>query len=214
MWSRASPRFADRTDAGRRLAPLLRHLRGPDLVVLGLPRGGVPVAFEVARALDAPLDVVVVRKLGFPFHAELAMGAIGEGGSEVLDEALVAREGTTAGEVREVERRERDALEERVRRLRSGREPLDLTGSTALLVDDGIATGATVRVACRVARKRGAARVVVAAPVAPTGVADVLVEADEVVVLLTPAHFAAVGHWYRDFTAVSDREVAALLGPP
>lgn len=212
MWSRVSPRFADRSDAGRRLAPLLRHLRGQELVVLGLPRGGVPVAFEVAQALDAPLDVVVVRKLGFPFHAELAMGAIGEGGSEVLDEALVAREGTTEREVHEVERRERDALEQRVRWLRSGREPLDLGGRTALLVDDGIATGATVRVACRVARERGATRVVVAAPVAPTGVADVLVEADEVVVLHTPDHFVAVGHWYRDFTAVSDREVATLLG--
>ncbi|WP_269306982.1 phosphoribosyltransferase [Aeromicrobium sp. HA] len=214
MWSRASPRFADRTDAGRRLVPLVRHLRGPELVVLGLPRGGVPVAFEVARALDAPLDVVVVRKLGFPFHAELAMGAIGEGGSEVLDEALVAYEGTTEQQVREVERREREALDERVRRLRSAREPLDLTGRTALLVDDGIATGATVRVACRVARVRGAIRVVVASPVAPTGVADVLIEADEVVVLHMPLHFAAVGHWYRDFTAVSDREVAALLGLP
>lgn len=214
MWSRASPRFADRTDAGRRLVPLVRHLRGPELVVLGLPRGGVPVAFEVARALDAPLDVVVVRKLGFPFHAELAMGAIGEGGSEVLDEALVAFEGTTEQQVREVERREREALDERVRRLRSAREPLDLTGRTALLVDDGIATGATVRVACRAARVRGAIRVVVASPVAPTGVADVLIEADEVVVLHTPLHFAAVGHCYRDFTAVSDREVAALLGLP
>ena len=212
MWSRSSSRFADRADAGRRLAPLLEHLRGPDLVVLGLPRGGVPVAFEVARALDAPLDVIVVRKLGFPFHAELAMGAIGEGGSEVLDEALVAFEGTTEQQVREVERRERAGLEDRVRRLRSGREPLDLTGRTALLVDDGIATGATVRVACRVARERGANRVVVAAPVAPTGVRDVLVEADEVVVLRTPDPFAAVGNWYRDFTAVSDREVAALLG--
>ena len=120
MWSRSSSRFADRADAGRRLAPLLEHLRGPDLVVLGLPRGGVPVAFEVARALGAPLDVIVVRKLGFPFHAELAMGAIGEGGSEVLDESLVAFEGTTEQQVREVERRERAALEDRVRRLRSG----------------------------------------------------------------------------------------------
>lgn len=212
MWSRSTPRFADRTDAGRRLAPLLRHLKGPDLVVLGLPRGGVPVAFEVARTLSAPLDVIVVRKLGFPFHSELAMGAIGEGGSEVLDEALVAFEGTTEREVREVERREREALDERVRRLRSGREPIDLTGLTALLVDDGIATGATVRVACRVAQERGAEHVVVAAPVAPTGVTDVLVEADEVVVLRTPDPFVAVGHWYRDFTAVSDREVAALLG--
>ncbi|GAA3525281.1 hypothetical protein AFL01nite_13810 [Aeromicrobium flavum] len=203
--------FADRVDAGRRLGRLLRHLGGTDVVVLGLPRGGVPVAFEVAGALGAPLDVIVVRKLGFPFQPELAMGAIGEAGCEVLDLDSIAREGVSADEVRAVERRERGELEARVRRLRGARERLDLTGLTAVIVDDGIATGATARVACQVARLQGAARVVVATPVAPSSAADALDAADEVAVLESPEPFVAVGRWYRDFTPVSDEEVSALL---
>src|SRR5688572_11583629 len=139
--------FVDRADAGRRLGQRLEPLRGQDVVVLGLPRGGVPVAFEVAKALGAPLDVIVVRKLGLPFRPELAMGAIGEGGYEVLDRALAARAGVTERELRRVEARERAELESRVRRLRRGRAPLDLTGRVALVVDDGIATGSTARVA-------------------------------------------------------------------
>jgi len=202
--------FADRDDAGRQLARELERLRGLDTVVLGLPRGGVPVAAHVARGLGAPLDVIVVRKLGFPGHEEYAMGAIGEGGCEVLDRGAVTREGVDDDQVDAVVRREGAELEARLRRLRGSREPVDLTGRVALVVDDGIATGATARVAVQVARLRGAARVVVAAPVGPTDAADVL-EADEVVLLAVPDPLLSVGRWYRSFTATSDAEVAALL---
>lgn len=202
--------FADRTEAGRLLARRLSPMAGPDVAVLGLPRGGVPVAFEVARGLELPLDVVVVRKLGVPHHPELAMGALGEDGGEVLDQALVAGAGVSAQQLRRVEEHERAELRERVRRLRGTREPLDLTGLTALVVDDGLATGATAHVACQVARRRGASRVVVAAPVGPPELlaADF---ADEVVLLAAPEPFTAVGMWYRDFAATGDAEVAALL---
>lgn len=203
--------FVDRADAGRRLAARLQHLRGPDLVVLGLPRGGVPVAFEVARALAAPLDVVIVRKLGLPRHPELAMGAIGEGGFEVLDPALVRRAGLTGEELAAVETRERAELTSRVARLRHGRAPLDLTGRLAVVVDDGVATGATARVACQVARHLGAAPVVLAVPVAPPAVRHGVPEADEVVVVETPARFVSVGHHYRDFEPTPEEQVVALL---
>lgn len=203
--------FADRVDAGRQLARRVRHLAAPDVVVLGLPRGGVPVAFEVARELGAPLDVIVVRKLGYPFRPELAMGAIGEDGCEVLDRAEVALHGVTDEQVRAVERREREQLEARVRRLLGDRQRIDLTARTALIVDDGIATGATAQVACRVARLQGAARVVVAAPVAPSSAADELDAADALVVVESPEPFGAVGRWYRRFEPVTDEEVAALL---
>src|SRR5262244_2187683 len=135
----------DRTDAGRALARSLEYLRGSDVVVLGLPRGGVPVAFEVAMALEAPLDVIVVRKLGVPYQPELAMGAIGEGGVRITNENLLLRGHVTKEQVAKVERAERAELERRVRRLRRGRPPLALTGRTAVLVDDGAATGATAR---------------------------------------------------------------------
>ncbi|MEQ6901870.1 phosphoribosyltransferase family protein [Nocardioides sp. YIM 152588] len=206
-----SARFADRTDAGRRLGLRLEHLRGEDVVVLGLPRGGVPVAFEVADELGAPLDVIVVRKLGLPFQPEVAMGAIGEGGYEVLDRALMARAGVSERELGRVEARERAELEARVRRLRRGREPLDLTGRVAVVVDDGIATGSTARVACEVARHLGARRVVLAVPVGPPEAARGVAGADEVVLLRTPTPFLAVGHHYRDFSPTSDEEVVALL---
>ena len=166
--------FADRVDAGRALAGELAHLQHEDVVVLGLPRGGVPVAYEVAEALGKPLDVIVVRKLGVPFQPELAMGAIGEGGTQVLDRSLVARLGVTETELQIVERRERAILEDRVARLRRGRRRLDLTGRVAVVVDDGIATGATARVACQVARSLGAALVVLAVPVAPAGTAGLI----------------------------------------
>src|SRR5690606_34529181 len=133
--------FVDRTDAGRRLAAQLRHLRDDDVVVLGLPRGGVPVAFPVALALDAPLDIIVVRKLGLPHQAELAMGAIGEGGVRVVDRSLVERAQVTDFELAEVERRERAELDRRADRFRAGRERISLAGQTALIVDDGVATG-------------------------------------------------------------------------
>ena len=203
--------FADRVDAGRQLAKRLDFLRGQDVVVLGLPRGGVPVAYEVAKALDAPLDVIVVRKLGVPFQPEVAMGAIGEGGSRVLDPDVLALVRVTDDELRAVEDRERAELEARVARLRRGRERIDLHGRTAVIVDDGIATGSTARVACMVARRLGAKRVVLAIPVGPPDTVRNLAEADEVVCISTPQQFSAVGYHYRDFSPTSDDEVIVLL---
>lgn len=211
MVHRADRDFEDRVDAGRRLGRRLAYLRGEGAVVLGLPRGGVPVAFEVAQELHAPLDVIVVRKLGLPFQPELAMGAIGEGGYEVLDRPLIARAGVTDRELQLVEARERSELESRVRRLRRGRDPLDLRGRVAVIVDDGIATGATARVACEAARHKGARRVLLAAPVGPPDVREGIAGADDVVVLETPEPFLAVGYHYRDFSPTSDDEVVALL---
>ncbi|GAA2485106.1 phosphoribosyltransferase family protein [Terrabacter carboxydivorans] len=203
--------FDDRVDAGRRLSHLLMELRGEDVVVLGLPRGGVPVAAVVAEALGAPLDVIVVRKLGVPVHAELAMGAIGEGGVKVVDHALLARARVSDEELESVERRERAVLDARVERVRRGRPRADLQGRVAVVVDDGIATGATARVACRVARQLGARRVVLAVPVAPAETVRDLPEADAVVCVSAPEHFRAVGAHYDDFTPTSDDEVVRLL---
>ena len=203
--------FADRVDAGRRLAERLEHLRDQDVVVLGLPRGGVPVAFEVAEALDAPLDVIVVRKLGVPSQPELAMGAIGEGGVRVLDAGVLAHAQVAEEELRTVERRERAMLEARVTRLRRGRERIDLDGRIAVIVDDGIATGSTARVACEVARRLGAAEVVLGVPVAPAETVHDLMGADEVVRVWVPRRFVAVGNHYRDFSPTSDDEVIVLL---
>ena len=211
MGHRAARVFEDRADAGRRLGRRLEHLRGQDVVVLGLPRGGVPVAFEVAGELQAPLDVIVVRKLGMPFQPELAMGAIGEGGYEVLDRTLVARGRVTDDELHEIEARERAELDSRAQRLRRGRRSPDLTGRVAVIVDDGIATGATARVACEVARHLGARRVVLAVPVGPAATAHGVAGADEVVQLETPDPFWAVGYHYRDFSPTSDEQVVTLL---
>lgn len=202
--------FRDRVDAGRRLGARLAHLRG-NTVVLGLPRGGVPVAAEVAVALDAPLDVIVVRKLGLPMSPEVAMGAIGEGGVRVLDEDLIRRAAVTADEVDAVERRERATLDERVSRLRHASGLPDLTGRTAVIVDDGIATGATATAACRVARTLGAARVIVAAPVGGPDAVRRVQGADEVVCLIQPLGFQAVGAYYQDFGQTSEVEVSRLL---
>ena len=151
--------FLDRTDAGRRLAQRTLHLRGENVVVLGLPRGGVPVAAEVARALRAPLDVIVVRKLGVPVQPELGMGAIGEGGVRIINPEVVAIAHVTDAEIAAVERRERAELERRARRFRGERRRTPLTGRTAIIIDDGIATGSTARAACQVARAQGAVRV-------------------------------------------------------
>lgn len=203
--------FADRVDAGRLLAERLEYVRDQDVVVLGLPRGGVPVAFEVAQALGAPLDVIVVRKLGVPFQPELAMGAIGEGGVRVLDAEVLARAQVTEEELRTAERRERGLLEARVAGLRRGRERLNLDGRIAVIVDDGIATGSTARVACGVARRLGAAKVVLGVPVAPAETVRDLTEADEVVCVSVPRRFMAVGNHYRDFSPTSDEEVIVLL---
>ncbi|GER24032.1 hypothetical protein NCCP1664_25270 [Zafaria cholistanensis] len=203
--------FADRRDAGRQLARRLEHWRGHDVVVLGLPRGGVPVAYEVAKALGAPLDVIIVRKLGLPFQPEVAMGAIGEDGARMLNRHLITRAGVSPEEIDEVEARERAVMEERILRFRRGRARISLAGRTALVVDDGIATGATANVACQVARHLGAARVVLAAPVAPREAVEHAEGADEVVVMSMPREFMAVGMHYNDFSPTSEEEVIALL---
>ncbi len=205
-------RLADRADAGRRLAARLHELRGLDVVVLALPRGGVPVGFEVARALGAPLDVLVVRKLGAPFQPELAMGAIGEGGVRVLDDELVRVAGVRPDELEAIEQREREELERRALRYRRDRPRISLEGRVALVVDDGIATGSTARAACRVARVMGASLIVLAAPVAPRSTARALSrDADRVVLLETSEDFVAVGRFYDDFGSASEEEVEALL---
>ncbi|MGE5135102.1 MAG: phosphoribosyltransferase family protein [Gemmatimonadota bacterium] len=204
--------FLDRIDAGRRLAAALLKLRGQDVVVLGLPRGGVPVAAEVARALHAPLDVVVVRKLGVPVQPELGMGAIGEDGIRVINPDVVQMAQVSADEIAEVEERERHELERRAQRFRGDRPPAPVAGRTAIIVDDGIATGSTARAACQVTRARGAARVVLAVPVAPPSApASLAADADEVICLETPDYFTAIGEWYEDFSQTSDQEVVRLL---
>lgn len=204
--------FTDRTDAGQRLAEALRHLAGEKPVVLGLPRGGVPVAAAVATALGAPLDVIVVRKLGVPYHRELAFGAIGEGGVRVINDDVVRRGGLSPSDTATVERAEQTALVRQAEQFRDDRPRLALDGRTAIVIDDGVATGATASAACQVVRAQGAARVVLAVPVAPADtVAWLRTQVDEVVCLSTPALFSAVGEWYRDFSQTSDEEVISLL---
>jgi putative phosphoribosyl transferase len=204
--------FADREDAGRRLAARLAHLRGEPAVVLGLPRGGVPVAFQVAQALGAPLDVVMVRKLGVPSQPELAMGAVGEGGVRIINRQIVREAGVGEDELMAVQAREQAAVEARAARYRASwpRQPLD--GRVAVVVDDGIATGSTARAACQVARAHGAARVVLAVPLAPPGWQERIgADADELVCVSTPPGFFAIGGFYESFPQVPDDEVIALL---
>ena len=206
-------RFTDRSHAGRVLAGLLDHLADQPTVILGLPRGGVPVGFEIARHLAAPLEVLLVRKLGVPTQPELAMGAIGEGGVRILDEQRIETARDTAGGRSErVERRERRELARQAERFRGNARPADLEGRTAVIVDDGIATGATARAACLITRRLGAGRVVLAAPVAPRDAAATFAEvADELVVAHTPRRFAAIGMFYRDFRPTPDHSVVELL---
>jgi putative phosphoribosyl transferase len=206
-------RFADRRDAGRRLAERLERYRGrDDLVILGLPRGGMPVAAEVAAALDAPLDVFVVRKLGVPGHEELAMGAIASGGVGVLNDDVVRSAGVGKDELRAVAARERETLEAQERAYRGHAPPVDVRGRTVILVDDGLATGATMRAGIRALRGLGAAAIVVAVPTAPRETCEALTrEVDDVVCATTPDPFTAVGIWYRDFRPVSDEQVRKLL---
>ncbi|GAA3399049.1 phosphoribosyltransferase family protein [Streptomyces roseoviridis] len=204
--------FTDRTDAGRQLAERLFGLRDRDAAVLGLPRGGVPVAAEVADALGAPLDICLVRKLGVPSQPELAMGAIGEDGVRVLNDEVIARTGVSGRDLAETERRERAVLEERARRYRGARAPVDLTGRTVVVVDDGFATGATALAACEVVRARGAARIALAVPVAPRGwTARVAGFADETYCVREPVTFYAIGQFYQDFSQTPDEEVVARL---
>jgi putative phosphoribosyl transferase len=204
--------YVDRSDAGGRLADRLRRLRGPDVVVLGIPRGGVPVAAVVAEELDAPLDVLVVRKLGVPGHPELAMGAVGERGVRVVNDDVVRAVGVPAEDFVEADLRERAEVTDRARRFRGAHEMTPLGGRTALVVDDGVATGATMAAACEVARALGAATVVVAVPVASReALARLRRVADEVVCLGAPEPFFGVGRWYRDFRPTQDDDVVALL---
>ena len=205
--------FRDRYDAGRFLAEKLTGFAGrPNLLVLALPRGGVPVGYEVARALDAPIDVFLVRKLGVPGQRELAMGAIATGGVRVLNHDLVRALAIAEPAIEAVAAEEQAELERRERAYRDGRPPPDVRGRTVILVDDGLATGSTMRAAARALRQQDAARIVVAVPVAPPDTcADFHDEVDDVVCALMPEPFYAVGLWYEDFSQTSDDEVHDLL---
>jgi putative phosphoribosyl transferase len=206
------PLFHDRRDAGRRLAERLQHLREADPVVIGLPRGGVPVAYEVASALDAPLDVAIVRKLGAPFQPEFAIGAIGEEEVAFLNPDAVGILGLGDKELERVVDRERSELERRQRRYRGDREPFPVRERTVILVDDGVATGASASAAARILRRRGAARIVLAVPVGPPGAAERFgEEVDEFVCLEAPEDFFAVGAYYEHFGQTTDEEVEELL---
>ena len=206
-------RYRDRVDAGRRLAGLLRrYANRPDVVVLALPRGGVPVAFEVATALHVPLDVFVVRKLGLPSHPELAIGAIASGGVRLVDESAVRRFGVTDSQLAAVSAAEERELERRERAYRHRLPSPDLHGKTVILIDDGLATGASMAAAATAVRAQDPARIVVAVPVAARETCDAFGEmVDELVCAATPEPFNAVGLWYEDFSQTSDEEVHQLL---
>jgi putative phosphoribosyl transferase len=205
------PLFRDRRDAGRRLAAALERFRDERPVVIGLPRGGVPVAYEVARALETPLDVVVVRKLGAPLQPEYAIGAIAENGVALVDDRAVEVLGITVEELRQIADREARELERRVQLFRDERGPVDVRGRTVLLVDDGLATGSSAVAATQTLRRRGADRVVLAVPVAPPGSEDRIAAVDEVVSLHEPPGFFAVGPYYEEFAPIADEEVRRLL---
>ena len=206
-------RFHDRRDGGRALAKLLsRYANRPDVLVLALPRGGVPVGYEVATALNAPLDVFVVRKLGVPGHEELAMGAIATGGVRVINPEVVDPLGITPEEIDSITRSELEELQRRERLYRGDRPPPELYNKTVILVDDGLATGSTMRAAAAAVKMQSPARTIVAVPVAAADTCDDLRhEVDEVVCAYTPSPFHAVGLWYEHFNQTSDEEVRALL---
>lgn len=206
-------RFRHRLEAGTLLAgKLAGYVRQPNIVVLALPRGGVPVGHAVAQFLQAPLDVLVVRKLGVPGHEELAMGAIASGGIRVLNSDLIASLGLGEDVISRVAAREQQELTRREQAYRGERPSAPVKGRTAILVDDGIATGATVRAAITALRQRGAGRIVVAAPtIAADTYAKLRREADEVVAVIVPDEFYGVGEWYEDFSQTTDEEVQRLL---
>jgi predicted phosphoribosyltransferase len=210
---RPDQRYRDRREAGRVLAELLEKYAGrDDVVVLALPRGGVPVAYEVARALGAPLDVFTVRKLGVPGNPELAMGAIASGGVVVLDQRLVQLLGIDRSQLQQTVAAEMRELERREAAYRGNRDPPDLTGKTVILVDDGLATGSTMRAAALAIRELNPARIVVAVPVAAEETCDAFRDVvDEIICGVTPKPFHAVGLWYDDFSQTSDDEVRELL---
>jgi predicted phosphoribosyltransferase len=206
-------RFRDRRDAGRRLAQRFDAYRGAsDVLVLALPRGGVPVGYEIAMRIGAPLDVLVVRKLGVPGHAELAMGAIASGRILIVDQRIVNALGISREAFEAIEARERTELARRERTFRGDRAPLDVTGRVAIVVDDGLATGASMAAAVEALRTRDPARIVAAVPVAPAETCQALRQrADEMICLVTPDHMDAVGAWYEDFAQTTDAEVRGLL---
>jgi putative phosphoribosyl transferase len=213
MFHESRPPFADRREAGTELASRLRHYAGrAEVVVLALPRGGVPVAFEVAESLDAPLDVFLVRKLGLPGHRELAMGAIASGDVHVLNEEVIAWYRVSERAIEEVAREELIELQRRERDYRQGRPLLDLHDRTVILVDDGLATGSTMRAAVQAVRQHGPTSVVVAVPVgAPSTCEEFADITDETVCARAPESFSAVGQWYADFSQTTDDEVRTLL---
>lgn len=208
-----SERFQDRREAGRRLAGELSGYDGREnTLVLGLPRGGVPVAFEVASGLRLPLDVFVVRKLGVPGHEELAMGAVASGGARVTNDDVVSLLGIAEEDLEAACRRETAEVERREEAYRNHRPPLTVEGKTILLIDDGVATGSTMLAAIEALRRQGAARIVVAVPaMAPSSLPIFKRKADDVVAVITPDNFMAVGQWYDDFSQTSDEEVQGLL---
>src|SRR6185503_110440 len=205
-------RYRDRRHAGLELARYLADVKGQDVVVLALPRGGVPVAFEVARALDAPLDVFVVRKLGLPGHPEFAMGALASGGVRVLNDEVVRLYRIPEQAVDAIAKDERHELERRERAFRSQRPPLDVGGRTVVLIDDGLATGSTMKAAVEAVRSLRPARIIVAVPVgSPDTCREFAAIADDIICARAPEHFAAVGQWYDDFRQTTDEEVRELL---
>jgi predicted phosphoribosyltransferase len=206
--------FKDRLEAGRQLAERLKQeVQAPDIIVLALPRGGVPVGYEVARGLRASLDVFLVRKLGLPWHPELAMGAIASGGTTVMNEGVVHSMGVAQEDIDAVIQQEQAELERRERLYRGDRPPPQVTGRTVILVDDGLATGSSMRAALKALRQSNPARLLAAVPVGPADVCRQLAnEADEAICLSTPSHFEAVGKWYRNFEQTSDDEVRSYLG--
>jgi predicted phosphoribosyltransferase len=206
-------RFRDRFEAGRRLADALQHYAGrPDLLVLALPRGGVPVGYEVARALHAPLDLMLVRKLGVPGHEELAMGAIASGGIRVISNDVVSALGIPDRAIATIAAHEEQELKRREQAYRDGRPPPNMEGRSVILVDDGLATGSTMRAAVAALRVQNPRRLVVAVPVAAPETCEAFSrEVDEVVCALAPELFFAVGNWYQDFSQISDHEVRELL---
>jgi putative phosphoribosyl transferase len=208
-WGR---QFRDRRCAGERLARSLAHYAGKHTVVFGLPRGGVPVADEIAKLLDAPLDVWLVRKIGMPIQPELGMGALAEGAALVLDPTIIRWSGATPHDVKDIVHRKAIEIRRRAQLYRGDAPAPDIHGKQVILVDDGVATGGTLRAAIRGARKRGAARVIVAAPVAAAEAVDILkAEADDLVCLATPRHLNAVGAWYQDFRQLAEYEVIEIL---